>query len=124
MSDRYFHFEITGLNTLSDDEQAEVINKIGDALDPVIGDEWSASFDFNYDINNLGISDHEAFRRVYECLVNAAGLFRGECDIKNAQKEYMYGIYAVMEDIAYNAGKEDEYNALFFGNMEKSEEKE
>ncbi len=62
------------------------------------------------------------FHDVYKELIGC-NMFAGKYDAKNARKDFMYGIATVMEWIAYSAGKYDEFESMFYKNMEKSEEK-
>ena len=48
-------------------------------------------------------------------------MFRGEYDALNGEETYMYGIAAVMDLIAHEAGH-DEFQDIFVSNKLKSEE--
>lgn len=68
----------------------------------------------------------EAYRIVLnDILNNGCGMFVGNYDAKNGSAEYMYGISAVMEHIAYNICDEqgDDFSNLFIKNMIASEQK-
>ena len=72
------------------------------------------------------MSKQEAFKIVLEDLTkNGCGLFAGQYDAKNGSEYFMYGISTVMDYIAYKAGKKEyeEFQALFFENMQKSVDK-
>ena len=68
----------------------------------------------------------EAYRIVLnDILNNGCGMFVGNYDAKNGSAEFMYGISAVMEHIAYNICDEqgDDFYNLFIKNMIASEQK-
>ena len=71
------------------------------------------------------MNKQEAYKMVYEDLTKMGGMFVGKYDATNGSKKYMYGICAVMENIAYNSGKEtyEEFSETFFENMKKSVDK-
>lgn len=50
-------------------------------------------------------------------------LFTGVYDAKNGNEDYMYGIFTVMENIAYNAGEEIgiNFSEMFLNNLIESE---
>lgn len=69
----------------------------------------------------------EAYNYVFDDLIsNYGGLLRGNYDAKNGNEHFMYGIWTVLEIIAYNAGGDDKVdllNIIFSTNMEESEKK-
>ena len=68
----------------------------------------------------------EAYRIVLnDILNNGCGMFVGNYDAKNGSAEFMYGIEAVMEHIAYSICDEqgDDFSNLFIKNMIASEQK-
>ena len=68
----------------------------------------------------------EAYRIVLnDILNNGCGMFVGNYDAKNGSAEFMYGISAVMEHIAYSICDEqgDDFSNLFIKNMIASEQK-
>ena len=68
------------------------------------------------------MTEREAFRMVYNELIEC-NLFAGHYDAKNGNPHFMYGVCAVMENIADKAGYLDEFDALFDHNMLDSERK-
>lgn len=69
------------------------------------------------------MTKQEAYLLVYKDLMQNP-MFRGSYDATNGNEHYMYGISAVMESIAWNAGGNelvDEYNTYWSANMESSE---
>ena len=70
-----------------------------------------------------GKGDRKHFEHVYEYLVRVNSLFCGTYDSKNAPDGYMCGIMNVMEQIAYHAGRHEEFLEMFIKNMEESESK-
>ena len=68
------------------------------------------------------MTKQQAFKMVLDDLMKI-GLFRGEYDIKHRSINYLLGISAVMEHIAYLAGEEeyDKYLKIFYENLQKSE---
>ena len=67
-----------------------------------------------------GKGNRKHFEHVYEYLIHVNSLFCGTYDAQNAPDGYMYGIMNVMEHIAYNAGKHDEFIEMFTQNMQES----
>ena len=66
----------------------------------------------------------EAYNYVFDDLISNYGdLFRGKYDAKNGSASFMYGIWTVMDVIAHNAKKDEVLNALFFTNMQISEDR-
>lgn len=66
----------------------------------------------------------EAYRIVLnDILNNGCGMFVGNYDAKNGSAEFMYGVSAVMEHIAYSICDEhgDDFSNLFMKNMVISE---
>lgn len=66
----------------------------------------------------------EIYNYVFDDLIsNYGGLFQGRYDGKNGNKDFMYGIWTIMEAIAYNAGgnKTDILDEIFATNMTESE---
>lgn len=64
-----------------------------------------------------------AYKLVYDDIVNSGvGLFTGNFDSKNGNKNFMYGICTVMEFIAYNASEQDwkDFEEIWFKNFIKS----
>lgn len=57
--------------------------------------------------------------------MSECGIFVGKYDAKHGNRRYMYGIYTVMEWLAYKVSEEygDEFSDTFFGNMHDSEDK-
>ena len=70
-----------------------------------------------------GKGNRKHFEHVYEYLIHVSSLFCGTYDAKNASDGYMLGIFDVMEQIAYQAGKHDEFIEMFTQNMQESESK-
>ena len=66
-----------------------------------------------------------AYKLVYNDMVKCGGLFVGQFDAKNGNKEFMYGIGTIMEFIALNAGEEiyDDFEKIWSENFEKSLDK-
>lgn len=68
-----------------------------------------------------------AYKLVYNDMVKCGGLFVGQFDAKNGNKKFMYGIGAIMEFIALNAGEEiyDDFEKIwsenFINSLDKSE---
>lgn len=52
-------------------------------------------------------------------------MYCGVYDAKNGSRDFMYGLWTIMEHIAYEADKRrvDEFNGLFSDNMDRSKEK-
>ena len=68
----------------------------------------------------------EAYRIVLnDILNNGCGMFAGNYDASNGSAEFMHGILAVMEYIAYNICDEhgDDFSDMFIKNMIASEQK-
>ena len=68
----------------------------------------------------------EAYRIVLnDILNNGCGMFVGNYDAKNGSAEFMHGIEAVMEHIAYSICDEhgDDFSNMFIKNMIASEQK-
>lgn len=63
------------------------------------------------------------FEHVYEYLIHVCSIFCGTYDAKNASDGFMFGVMSVMEHIAYNAGRYEEFIEMFTKNMEESESK-
>lgn len=59
-----------------------------------------------------------------DILEKGCGLMTGKYDAVNGNKNFMYGIYTVMELIAYSVNEDIgyEFDELFLDNMIKSEE--
>lgn len=66
----------------------------------------------------------EAYRIVYEDLTKDDWLFTGKYDAENGNKHFMYGIASVMEEIAYEAGRYEEFSEKWDSNIAKSEGKD
>ena len=67
-----------------------------------------------------------AYKIVYDDIVNSGvGLFTGNFDSKNGNKNFMYGICTVMEFIAYNASEQDydDFEEIWYKNFTKSLDK-
>lgn len=66
-----------------------------------------------------------AYKLVYDDMVKSSGLFVGQFDAKNGNKNFMYGIGTIMEFIALNAGEQtyDDFEKIWFENFEKSLDK-
>lgn len=64
----------------------------------------------------------EAYEIVYNDLI-AARLFRGIYDARNGNVSFMNGIATVMDVIADSAEKYEEFEDLFYKNLEESEKK-
>lgn len=62
----------------------------------------------------------KVFINLCEC-----GMFVGKYDARNGNKDFMYGIETVMENLAYMISDKvyNTYNNVFLKNMEKSEKK-
>lgn len=67
--------------------------------------------------------EHGKWKEVYEKLVKVP-LFVGNYDAKNGSLSFMHGIRAVMEYIAYEVGKQEEFDEMFFKNILKSKREE
>lgn len=63
-----------------------------------------------------------AYEIVYNDL-SKLNMFMGTYDAKNGSELYMHGIWAVMENIAYHTDKLEEFEKIFFENIEKSIDK-
>lgn len=64
----------------------------------------------------------EAYEIVYNDLI-AASLFRGIYDARHGNISFMNGIACVMEVIADSAGKQEEFDGIFYKNLAESEKK-
>ena len=66
-----------------------------------------------------------AYKIVYNDILEKGGLFTGNFDGKNGNKNFMYGIYTVMEFIAYNASEQDynDFGKIWLENFMKSLDK-
>ena len=67
-----------------------------------------------------------AYKIVYDDILNSGvGLFTGNFDSKNGNKNFMYGICTVMEFIAYNASEQDydDFEEIWYKNFTKSLDK-
>ena len=67
-----------------------------------------------------------AYKIVYNDILNSGvGLFTGNFDSKNGNKNFMYGIYTVVEFIAYNASEQDynDFEEIWLENFMKSLDK-
>lgn len=64
------------------------------------------------------MSKNEAFEIVYNELIKCP-MFRGQFDAKNGNREFMYGICTIMENIALNVNEEtyEHFNTLFVNNV-------
>lgn len=74
------------------------------------------------------MNKEEAYKIVYDdIIVNGPNLFQGVYDAKNGNTHFIYGIATVMEYIAIKTGNDekdwDDFQDLFFKNMEESESK-
>lgn len=65
------------------------------------------------------MNKQEAFKIVYDELKKNT-LYMGKFDGKNGNKDFMYGISTVMEDIAFCAGMMENYNNTWAENFTKS----
>lgn len=63
----------------------------------------------------------EAYRTVFDDL-NQINLFTGIYDAKHGKREYMYGVFVVMEHIARGISEEcyEQFSDTFFENMRQS----
>ena len=61
----------------------------------------------------------EAYQIVYKELIKN-GLFSGCYDAKHGSMTYMYGIEAVMGEIAFEAGEFETFSKCFSQNLENS----
>ncbi len=70
------------------------------------------------------MNDKQAFKRVYDRLMEGPVLFRGTYDAKNGSEHYMHGISTVIEWIAQEISEETrvKYEATFSKNMKESED--
>ena len=78
------------------------------------------------EVNKMADTTREAYRIVLnDILNNGCGMFVGNYDAKNGSAEFMHGISAVMEHIAYSICDEqgDDFSNLFIKNMIASEQK-
>ena len=69
---------------------------------------------------------HDCYEVVLnDILKKGDSLFTGKYDAKNGSKEFMHGVAAVMEYLAYSVNDEKgtEFSNLFIENMIKSEKK-
>ena len=73
-------------------------------------------------MNKIKITEQNSFELVFKDLTKEIGLFTGKYDALNGSEEFMYGVSAVMNYIAYKAGHED-FEDTFVANMIKSKEK-
>lgn len=66
----------------------------------------------------------DAYYLVYKDLTKEDGLLTGKYDAKNGSKQYMNGVWSVMELIAYGVGIDcyEAFNERFCRNLEKSQE--
>ena len=66
----------------------------------------------------------DAYYLVYKDLTKEDGLLTGKYDAKNGSKQFMNGVWTVMELIAYGVGIDcyEAFNERFCRNLEKSEE--
>lgn len=66
-----------------------------------------------------------AYKIVYNDILEKGGLFTGNFDSKNGSKNFMYGICTVMEFIAYNASEQDynDFGEIWLENFTKSLDK-
>ena len=66
-----------------------------------------------------------AYKIVYNDILEKGGLFTGNFDSKNGNKNFMYGIYTVMYFIAYNASEQDydDFEEIWYKNFMKSLDK-
>lgn len=64
------------------------------------------------------MSKNEAFKIVYDELIKCP-MFRGQFDAKNGNREFMYGICTVMENVALNVSEEtyEDFSTLFVNNV-------
>ena len=73
-------------------------------------------------MNKIKQNEKNSFELVFKDLTKKIGLFTGKYDASNGSEEFMYGVSAVMNYIAYKAGHED-FEDTFVANMIKSQEK-
>ena len=73
-------------------------------------------------MNKIKITEQSSFELVFKDLTKEIGLFTGKNDASNGSGEFMDGVSAVMNYIAYKAGHED-FEDTFVANMIKSKEK-
>lgn len=67
---------------------------------------------------------HKAYEMVFNDMMEIGpNLFKGNYDSKHGSKKFMHGICTVMEFIAFGAGKEEEFDNVFYKNIIKSEER-
>ena len=61
-------------------------------------------------------------KELFEKIENMSTVFSGQYYAPNTTKEYMYGVFAVMEAIACEVGADfaDDFTAKFIKNMQKS----
>ena len=70
---------------------------------------------------NKGLmSDTQAYKTVLHDLVAANGIFTGKHDAKDGSAEFMYGVWFVMEQIAFGAREYIEFADMFSKNMVES----
>ena len=62
----------------------------------------------------------EAYQIVLNDLLDCA-LFRGHYDAKHGSQQFMFGVSAVIDSIAFGCGKYEEVSDAFIQNMIKSE---
>ena len=78
------------------------------------------------EVIKMADTTREAYRVVLnDILNNGCGMFAGNYDASNGSAEFMHGILAVMEYIAYNICDEqgDDFSNMFIKNMIASEQK-
>lgn len=73
-------------------------------------------------MNKIKITEQSSFELVFKYLTEEIDLFTGKYDASKGSEEFMYGVSAVMNYIAYKAGHED-FEYTFAANMIKSKEK-
>ena len=69
------------------------------------------------------MTKQEAYKIVYNDILNRdIGLFLGKFDAKNGKPEFMYGISALMDFIAYESSEKDydDFQKIWFENFQKS----
>lgn len=72
------------------------------------------------------MTKQDAYRIVYNDILNRdIGLFLGTFDAKNGNQDFMYGIFTLMEFIAYECSEMDyeDFQEIWFENFQKSLDK-
>lgn len=85
--------------------------------------KYMAALNIAIEVLQTATNEHLKWKEVYEDLVKCS-LFVGNYDAKNGSLSFMHGIGAVMGYIAHEAGKQEEFDDMFFKNILKSKQTE